>query len=42
MSEYLNVNFYVMHMTTTRGQKTTLTLNSNGLEKENRITLVVV
>lgn len=34
MSEYFNVNFYVMHMTTTRGQQTTLTLNSIGLEKK--------
>lgn len=40
MSEYHNVNSYVMHMTTTRGQQTTLTLNSIGLEKK-RITLVV-
>lgn len=34
MSEYFNVNLYVMHMTTTRGQQTTLTLNSVGLEKK--------
>lgn len=41
MSEYLNVNFHVMHMATTRGQQTPLTLNSIVLEKK-RITLVVV